>query len=274
MLNEQLQCPADMDGLNKIIAQKNKLTKSLNNIYQKVESISNKIKIPEKIIEVSNKAIPVSDAVIKALSFIPSTFATPIPAGPINEAAKIIIKLKELISVEGFKVTGMTLHLNVVLSQVKRITDLLAMLDFLIESCANKIAKEENLVTCTLPDGSTQQMTEEDCLAAGGTFSSKETGIGGLSNSELLVQEQVSQQLLDSTINQSNQLSPVVTNVNGFAMDVESEQHTKSLKRRRAIAKNTQGITMLRGEWSFSSNDQILIDELVFYIKQNNLKAE
>ena len=168
----------------------------------------------------------------------------------------------------------MTLHLNVVLSQVKRITDLLAMLDFLIESCANKIAKEENLVTCTLPDGSTQQMTEEDCLAAGGTFSSKETGIGGLSNSELLVQEQVSQQLLDSTINQSNQLSPVVTNVNGFAMDVESEQHTKSLKRRRAIAKNTQGITMLRGEWSFSSNDQILIDELVFYIKQNNLKAE
>jgi len=31
---------------------------------------------------------------------------------------------------------------------------------------------------------------------------------------------------------------------------------------------------MLRGEWSFSSIDQILIDELVFYIQTNNLKAD
>jgi len=31
---------------------------------------------------------------------------------------------------------------------------------------------------------------------------------------------------------------------------------------------------MLRGEPSFSSDDQILIDELVFYIKQNDLKAQ
>ena len=45
------------------------------------------------------------------------------------------------------------------------------------------------------------------------------------------------------------------------------------LTRRQAIAKNTQGIIMLKGDPSFSSNDQILIDELVFYIKQNDLKA-
>ena len=61
--------------------------------------------------------------------------------------------------------------------------------------------------------------------------------------------------------------------VNGFALSVETEDTTKSLKRRRAIAKNAQGIVMLKGEWSFSSIDQILIDELVFYIQQNNLKA-
>ena len=56
-------------------------------------------------------------------------------------------------------------------------------------------------------------------------------------------------------------------------MGVETEDTTKSLKRRRAIAKNAQGIVILKGEWSFSSIDQILIDELVFYIQQNNLKA-
>jgi hypothetical protein len=57
-------------------------------------------------------------------------------------------------------------------------------------------------------------------------------------------------------------------------MGVETEVTENPLKRRRAIAKNKQNIVMLKGEWSFSSIDQILIDELVFYIQQNNLKAD
>jgi hypothetical protein len=84
----------------------------------------------------------------------------------------------------------------------------------------------------------------------------------------------ISAELTALTIQQSNQLSPVVTNVNGFEMGVETEPTTKTLKRRRAIARNKQGVVMLQGEWSYSSIDQILIDELVFYIQQNNLKAD
>jgi len=57
-------------------------------------------------------------------------------------------------------------------------------------------------------------------------------------------------------------------------MGVETEITENSLKRRRAIATNKQNLVMLKGEWSFSSIDQILIDELVFYIQQNNLKAD
>lgn len=93
-------------------------------------------------------------------------------------------------------------------------------------------------------------------------------------NPPLITQEQLSIGLIQLT-QEVSQESPVVTNVNGFEMGVESETNTPNeLKRRRAIAKNKQGIIMLRGEWSFSSNDQILIDELVFYIEQNDLKAE
>ena len=57
-------------------------------------------------------------------------------------------------------------------------------------------------------------------------------------------------------------------------MGVETEITENSLKRRRATATNTQGVVLLRGEYSFSSIDQILIDELVFYIQTNNLKAD
>jgi hypothetical protein len=87
-------------------------------------------------------------------------------------------------------------------------------------------------------------------------------------------QDQISLELTALTNQQSNQTSPVIVNVNGFKMGVETEITEKSLKRRRAIARNKGGIVMLTGEWSFSSIDQILIDELVFYIQQNNLKAD
>jgi hypothetical protein len=87
-------------------------------------------------------------------------------------------------------------------------------------------------------------------------------------------QESISQELLSLTTQQSTQQSPTVINVNGFEMGVETEITEKPLKRRRAIARNKQGVIMLKGEWSFSSIDQILIDELVFYIQINNLKAE
>lgn len=87
-------------------------------------------------------------------------------------------------------------------------------------------------------------------------------------------QTQISRELTNLTQQQSQQLSPVVTNVNGFEMGVETEITDQPLKRRRALARNKQGVVMLKGEWSYSSIDQILINELVFYIQQNNLKAD
>ena len=84
----------------------------------------------------------------------------------------------------------------------------------------------------------------------------------------------ISSELLELTKEQSQQQSPTVINVNGFEMSVETENTTNSLKRRRAIARNKSGVVMLKGEYSFSSIDQILIDELVFYIQTNDLKAD
>jgi hypothetical protein len=91
-----------------------------------------------------------------------------------------------------------------------------------------------------------------------------------------LPQEKLTDDLLLSTQFQSNQLSPVITNINGFEMDVIAVdgETDNELKQRRAVARNAQGVIMLQGEPSYSSNDQILIDELVFYIQQNDLKAD
>jgi hypothetical protein len=86
--------------------------------------------------------------------------------------------------------------------------------------------------------------------------------------------EKLNQSLLALTQAQTQQNTPPVPEVNGFEMSIEADNKTESLQRKRAVAKNKQGVTLLKGEWSYSSIDQILIDELVFYIQVNNLKAD
>ena len=85
----------------------------------------------------------------------------------------------------------------------------------------------------------------------------------------------INQDLLDISEEQKEDGNPVLSNVNGFIFSVETDNTNLvgTLKRRFAVAKDSRGITLLRGEPSFSSSDQILIDELVFYIQQNDLKA-
>ena len=87
---------------------------------------------------------------------------------------------------------------------------------------------------------------------------------------ELEQMEIINAQLLSLSL----QTSPSPINkINGFTLTTETESTTTSLKRTRAIAKNNQGIILLTGEYSLTSIKQILIDELVFYIKINDLKA-
>lgn len=86
-------------------------------------------------------------------------------------------------------------------------------------------------------------------------------------------QESLNQVLLNLTKEAEQQSVITSSTINGFTLTVETEITEKPLKRKRAIAKSKSGVNLLQGEWSFSSIDQILIDELIFYIQTNDLKA-
>jgi len=60
----------------------------------------------------------------------------------------------------------------------------------------------------------------------------------------------------------------------GFRFKIEVENTTSQYKRRRAAAIDVNGVVVLRSEYSFSDDTNILIEELKFYITQNDLKAE
>jgi len=92
--------------------------------------------------------------------------------------------------------------------------------------------------------------------------------------------DEINRELLALTEGQTLEGEPVLQNVNGFIMDVVVDESSKQgygegvLYSRYAVAKNSTGIVILKGEPSFSADSQILIDELSFYIRHNNLKAD
>jgi hypothetical protein len=87
--------------------------------------------------------------------------------------------------------------------------------------------------------------------------------------------EPISQELTSLT-NEANEEGIISADkINGFTLEVQSldQNAVGKLKRRQAIGKNAQGIILVKGDPSFGSSDQILINELAFYIQSNNLKA-
>ena len=87
--------------------------------------------------------------------------------------------------------------------------------------------------------------------------------------------EPISQELTALTNEASEEGIVSVNNINGFILEVQTidQNAAGKLKRRQAVGKNSQGIVLVKGDPSFSSSDQILINELAFYIQSNNLKA-
>ena len=131
-------------------------------------------------------------------------------------------------------ITIMVLAILTVLRAVlKMAIDLLKGLDGMIEICANEYLEKEEITL-----------------------------------------EEIDAELLKS-LEETEEEVPLDPFLNGFILSVVDDNKVMvgKTKRRYAIAKNKDGVIMLKGESSFSANDQILIDELKFYIKQNDLKA-
>lgn len=105
-----------------------------------------------------------------------------------------------------------------------------------------------------------------------------DTLIGDCSDGEIDMEE-INTELLALQAQSAEQGEIADQFVNGFTLsviaDTENAQNfgEGDLYQRYAIAQDSRGITVLKGDKSFAAEDQILIDELAFYIKQNNLKA-
>lgn len=237
----EIPCPSKPD-LDNIVKQKNALTKQIGSIIKIIDSTT-------KYVAITDVAVLTTNRVLNILSNIPLPTAIAGVGIPISVILKIgeVIKTLEKITTQLTAITSGILIILVVLQQTLLfILQILALLDTLIQHCYDQY-QLTTTSNATTP-------TEQDKLIN-----------ATLNNLTNLLNE-------SSELNQSSTKTP--DSLNGFFFSTETEITTKTLKRRRAVAKNKSGISLLQGEWSFSSIDQILIDELIFYIQTNNLKAD
>ena len=235
--SNQKTCPTP-ESLNEVIRKKNQVTRQLNQIYQ---SIAINTALAVAFFALSN----VLKGVKLKLDGLPIPQAIGLPPGPPGG----------LIFAQSYNLTG----------KLQQISDLIEKLSEQNKSLNKNILVSlifliAGITTAILLLNTVDKLSQE-CAEEGGITLPEQVAI----NAELLA-------LTEESEAEGN---PIVSSINGFKLSVvpDDKNLVGTLKRRYAVAKNQQGVIQLKGEPSFSSNDQILIDELVFYIQQNDLKA-
>ncbi len=234
--NTPTKCPTKAE-LRRQINKRNKVVKQLNNLY--------------KVITAAIAAIGIVTTLLKIFQLImrlfgrfpvPSTIGTPPgPSGGVIYSFRVgqLIRFDE--KYDKFK--G---KFKLFSKIPKIILTALILLRFYLKAALDLLKIADNKI--------------DQC--------SQEAGID-------FTQEEIDNELLAIGAQEIEDGNPVLTDVNGFTMSVQSVPKTEvgTIVKRQAVAKDSKGIIILKGEPSFSASDQILIDELAFYITSNNLKA-
>ena len=209
-----------------------------NQVVKGLNKALKTIEISTKVVDTGLTAINILNLAFQIIKNIPIPTSVPPGVGiPINVITKIsetITKTERILKLLQNVGNGILTILVLLRTLIQLIISLLNLLDSLIQECA--------------------QSTPE--LAT-------------------VFQEQLSNELINfGSLSSNTSNNQSINIINGFTMGIETEITTNPLKRRRATAKNKSGITLLFGEFSLTSIDQILIDELIFYIQTNDLKAD
>ena len=233
--NTDTTCPPNPEELKALIAKRNRLVRQLNNIYKVVDTAT-------KALGLFASLISIFKTIINIFKYMPLPTTIGLPPGP-----------------QGGVITSATY------GKITRAIDK-------FDSIKGKVELIEKL---TLPILTTLILLRIYLLKALQLLKILDDKLDECSQGLNIEQTEIDNELAALLIAEEEDGNPVVIDVNGFTMGVEVDsKKVGSLNRRYATASNAQGVVLLKGEPSFSASDQILIDELTFYIQSNNLKAQ
>jgi len=231
---EDTVCP-DPEKVRASIRLRNKLVRDLNRIYKIVRTISKVLKVTNALII----GLKIGLTILQGLSAIPTTPFTPFGlqkfySGLMEKGFKISDKALER---AGIAVTTLTIIATTTGVVLGAIIDLLNKLDFMLQSCS----EEQNIPFIEINDELN-------------TYVDASTG--------------VTEDIIDPLTNEPLPYK-------GFSFEIKQDiSQDFQYPKRYAIARNIQGIQVLRSESSFASSPEILIQELKFVIDRDNLRAD
>jgi hypothetical protein len=244
-------CPTTPE-LVKIINQRNQLVKILTQLKKQVTQID-KTTNPLKTLVIT---LTTATKLLK-LAPLPVAFGSPaiaLPLGTIVTAGNTLNKLDTKIG--GFASLILTFNaiIKYILKTIDEILAQLKILDALVEKCA-----AENATAATVAN----QASNNGAPAPSINTTNANLILNNLLNAE------------ESTLI-NNLQSPNKNDTNtykGFVLEVLlDDKNDTRFPKRYAVAKTPGGVVVLRGESSFSSSVDVLLDEIKFIIDRDNLK--
>lgn len=215
-----------------------KIIKQKNQLVSVLNQLKKNVNTIDKTTKPFKSLIKSLDIATKALKLAPIPTAVSgvgIPMGIIVTAGDVLSITKEKIISFKSNIEAFTQIKNYILQTIDQILVELKRLDILIEKCSLK----------AIDDGTNPQF------------------INNSLNSE---DNNLIDNLQDSDSNENN-------TYNGFKFEILMDTNNDTrFPKRYAVAKTPSGIIMLRGESSFSSSVEVLINELKFIIDRDNLK--
>lgn len=222
------------EKLQETLDKRNKLTRTINNAYKVVRTLS-------KILNVSRAFIAGLQAgllIAQALSSVPpGRFGW---SGLMEKGFKEVDKILKRTSIAVDSLSILAATTGAVLAFILQ---LLSLLDFLLQECSEEIDPE-----------------------------------GGFTLSFVEINEELNS-FTDPTTGQTESIIDPLTGdplpYKGFTFEIKQDTSQNfQYPKRFAIARNIQGIQVLKSESSFASNPEILIQELKFVIDRDNLRAD
>ena len=209
-----------------------------NKLVRQLNNLLRVVKTISKILKVTNALIFGLKLGIKiaTLTSFPITFSAQVSEG--------IATLKRLLNKADPVVSSLSITAATIGFLLSYILELLNMLDELLQNCAQEINPETGEVTLPF----------EVIDAEINNFKDPTTG--------------EDQEIIDPLTGK-----PFPYKEFTFEIKTDTSQNFQYPKR-YAIARNIQGIQVLRSESSFASNPSVLIEELKFVIDRDNLRAD
>mgnify|MGYP003332590762 CR=1 FL=1 len=225
------------DEVNKILDIRNQIVGKLNNISNTIDSFAKITDSLQNLVTPLNTSTKLLNNSISALELSIPILPTSYPGSP--SPSSIALNTKSILEKTLSKTTPKIINLKSTISSINLAVSVVKTPLLKIINLLNSLDKYLKKCSKTPP-----QLTP-------------------LNNSLLA---------LEQTQNQVN-TTPTESTYNGFILEIVEEQYSPTVKRVKAVAKNTQGIILLQTPLSFTTTPQVLIEELKLIIDSSNLKA-